>query len=62
MTYPMPEGENLRRAVKWISEGLQGQQEKKLLQLVDEAVFRFDLSPKDAEYLINFFRLGGSSE
>ena len=62
MTYPMPEGENLRRAVKWISEGLQEQPEKKLLQLVDHAVFRFDLTPKDAEYLINFFRLGGSSD
>jgi hypothetical protein len=60
MTYPMPEGENLRRAVRWISQGLQEEPEKKLLHLVDQAVFRFDLTPKDAEYLINFFKPSGS--
>jgi hypothetical protein len=62
MTHPMPEAEHLGRAVKWISEGLQEQSEKKLPQLVDQAIFRFDLSPKDAEYLINFFRSAGSSD
>jgi hypothetical protein len=61
MTYPMPEGEHLRRAVKWISQSLQDQPQEKLLHLVDQAVFRFDLSPKDAEYLINVFRRGDTS-
>ncbi len=60
MTYPMPEGENLRRAVKWVSQSLQEKSQEKLLQLVDQAGFQFDLSPKDSEYLINFFRPGGT--
>ena len=62
MTYPMPEGEHLRRAVRWISESLQEQPQAKLLRLVDQAVFKFDLSPKEAEYLVNFFKSGGSSD
>jgi hypothetical protein len=56
MSYPMPEGEDLRKAVKWISQNLEDDPNKKLLRLVEQATFRFDLSPKDAEYLINFFR------
>lgn len=60
MAYPMPEGENLRRAVRWISESLQCDPQEKLLRLVDQAVFKFDLSPKESEYLINFFTSGGS--
>jgi hypothetical protein len=55
MTYPLPEGEDLRRAVKWISGSLQEQPVRPLYRLVEEAVFKFDLSPKDAEYLIRFF-------
>ncbi len=56
MPYPLPEGEDLRRAVKWISEGLREDPDKKLFRLVEEAIFRFDLSPKDGEFLMNFFR------
>ncbi len=56
MSYPLPEGEDLRRAVRWISEGLQEHKDKKLFRLVEEAIFRFNLSPKDGEFLINFFR------
>jgi hypothetical protein len=58
MTYPMPEGEDLRRAVKWISQNLEENPDQKLHRLVEQATFKFDLSPKDAEYLINFFRSG----
>ena len=52
----MPEGEEIRKAVKWISAHLvedPGQSRGKLIQ---EAVFKFDLSPLDAEFLMNFFR------
>ena len=56
MAYPYPEGEELRRAVRWISAGLQESPDNQVGRLVDEAIFKFDLSPKDGEYLLNFFR------
>jgi hypothetical protein len=56
MAYPLPEGEHLRRAVKWISTTLQEQPGQPIYRLVEKAVFKFDLSPKDGEFLINFFK------
>jgi hypothetical protein len=56
MAYPLPEGEDLRRAIKWISAAREERQGQALYRLVEEAVFKFDLSPKDAEFLTNFFR------
>ena len=56
MTTVMPEGEAIRKAVKWIAAqfeenpGVSGQ------KLVQNAVSRFDLSPKEAEFLIEFYR------
>ena len=38
----MPEGEAIRRAVKWISDHLQDDPNKSVQQLVNEAVMRFD--------------------
>jgi hypothetical protein len=52
----LPEGEDLRRAVRWISGSLQDSTGKAIQSLVQEAIFKFDLSPKDAEFLIGFFR------
>lgn len=46
----LPEGENLRKAVKWIS-GQGGFS----LKVVEEACIRFDLSPADENFLINHF-------
>lgn len=52
----VPQGEDLRKAVKWISEERQGSPEKKLAKLVEEASVKFDLSPVDAEFLFKFFK------
>jgi hypothetical protein len=52
----LPEGEELRRAVQWISSHLLEDPECAILPLVNEAIFRFDLSPLDAEFLIEFYR------
>ncbi|MGD0234222.1 MAG: hypothetical protein ABSC55_06745 [Syntrophorhabdales bacterium] len=52
----LPEGEDLRRAVRWVSDGLQDSPGQPVQPLVGEAIFKFDLSPKDAEFLIGFFR------
>lgn len=46
----LPEKENLRRAIRWISE-----HDKPTLQLIEEASIRFDLSPADADFLHRHF-------
>ena len=51
-----PDGEELRRAVKWVSGNLQENPDQPVHPLVQEAIFKFDLSPRDAEFLIGFFR------
>ncbi len=51
----LPEGEELRRAVRWVSDGLQDSPGQSVQPLVQEAIFKFNLSPKDAEFLITFF-------
>jgi len=55
MSSLLPEGEDLRRAVKWISAHLQENPEQKLNPLVQEAIFKFDLSPRDADFLLMFY-------
>jgi hypothetical protein len=55
MSDVLPEGEDLRRAVKWVSGNLQKDSAGPLHTLVEEAIFKFDLSPKDGEFLISFF-------
>ena len=54
----MPEGEEIRKAVKWISDNLQDDPNKSVQKLINEAVMRFDLSPKDSVFLTDFYRKG----
>ena len=56
MTTIQPESENLRKAVKWISDERQYGPPKKPSKLIEEACFKFNLSPADAEYLARFVR------
>ena len=51
-----PTGQSLRRAVRYVSDQLREDADKPLLSLVDEASRRFDLTPKESEYLIHFYR------
>jgi len=51
----MPEGENVKKAVKWISAQLEEKNNEPLAILIEDAVFKFDLSPKDADFLTRFF-------
>ena len=62
MSAILPEGEDIRRAVKWISEHLQENPDQAVQQLVNKAILRFDLSPKDAEFLIKFYSSQRGSE
>jgi hypothetical protein len=47
-----PKGEDLRKAVKWVSEERKYNKEKKLKALIEEACMKFDLSPMDADFLL----------
>jgi hypothetical protein len=51
-----PEGEDLRKAVKWLSEERRFNPAKSPRKLVEAACLKFNLSPKDAEYLQRFVR------
>ncbi len=55
-------GAPLRKAVRWISDRRAEAPEKPLFALVDEATLRFDLSPKDAEFLLDFLKAGRSRD
>jgi len=47
-----PQGEELRKAVTWISEERQYNPGKTISTLVEKACLKFDLSPKDADFLL----------
>jgi hypothetical protein len=55
MTTIMPEAEHVQKAIKWISTNLEEKNNQPLPSLIEKAVFKFDLSPKDTEFLTNFF-------
>ena len=56
MTTVQPEGEDLRKAVKWISEERKYNPQATSAKLIEEACLKFDLSPMDAEYLSKFLK------
>jgi hypothetical protein len=62
MTVPLPEGELLRKAVRWISEQRELVPRPSLAELIDEAGKRFNLSPKDSEFLLSFFTAAPKQE
>lgn len=51
-----PESEDVRKAVKWVSEERKYSPEKSLNKLIEEAGLKFDLSPTDAEFLTRFVK------
>ena len=51
MTTIQPEGEDLRKAVKWISEEHREKPDRSYRSIIEEACLKFNLSPKGAEYL-----------
>lgn len=51
----IPEGEQLRKAVKWISDERQEHPEISLFKLIEKACLKFDLPPRDEEFLMRYF-------
>ncbi len=47
----LPEGDRLRKAVKWLSTMVKEHPEKSRKEIILEAEVRFDLSPKECEFL-----------
>jgi len=54
MSSIMPEGAAIRKAVQWVSK-MREEGNTPLATLVGEACVRFNLSPKDSEFLNRFF-------
>jgi hypothetical protein len=50
------QGEDLRKAVKWVSEMRKYEPERVLKEVLEEACRKFDLSPMDAEFLVRFVK------
>lgn len=46
-----PQGDAIRKAVKWISEARQTDSPKALGSLINQASVRFNLSPKETAFL-----------
>lgn len=56
MTHPLPKGENLRKAVKWISDKRKADSCQDPGTLAEKASIHFDLSPEDSEFLARFVK------
>ncbi|MGL1862386.1 MAG: hypothetical protein OCC46_07675 [Pseudodesulfovibrio sp.] len=56
MTTIMPQSEQVRKAIVWISEMLENEPGKSLIKLQEEAGPRFNLSPKECEFLQRFYK------
>ena len=57
-----PKGEKVRQAIRWISAERDPESDKKTLAgLVQNASMKFNLSPKEEEFLRHFFQEGETS-
>ena len=47
----LPSGDKMKKTLCWISEMLQAHPEKNRQQVISEAEVRFDLSPKECDFI-----------
>jgi hypothetical protein len=52
----IPEGERIRQAVKYISAERMEDDKKPIRKLIQEASLKYNLSPKEEQDLVNFYR------
>ena len=55
----MPKGDKLRQAVKWISDMRTEEETASIPMLIENAALRFNLSPKEQEFLESFYKEKG---
>lgn len=58
MTRIQPKGEEVRQAIKWISAERLENENRALPELIQEAASKFNLSPKEEEFLFSFYKKG----
>ena len=58
----MPEGGAIRKAVQWVSKMREEGAKASLAILIEQASVRFNLSPKDCEFMNRFFTEQKASE
>jgi hypothetical protein len=56
MAATLPKGEKMKRVIKWISSRLEDVESKGLFQLIQAASREFNLSPKEEEFLMSFYK------
>ena len=56
MTTIQPDSEDIRKAVKWITEERQHSPTRPLQKLLEDASRKFDLSPLETEFLQRFVK------
>ena len=56
MSSIQPQGENIRKAVQWISEERQAGTATNSTRLEEQAAVKFNLSPNEVEFLIKFVK------
>jgi hypothetical protein len=61
MTTIVPEKEKLKKAIKWISAHREENPKALFHTILEQAIFKFDLSPSDTEFLMNFFHKTGDT-
>jgi hypothetical protein len=54
----LPSGDKMKKTLCWISEMIQTYPEKNRQQIINEAEIRFDLSPKECDFIDRKFRDG----
>ncbi|MFY3744471.1 hypothetical protein ACOQFB_11215 [Anaeromyxobacter sp. Red801] len=57
----LPEGESLRRALRWLDERAHEEARLDRAAAIGEAARRFDLTPLEEEFLIRSWRSPGST-
>ena len=58
----MPKGEAVRNAVKWISGECKENSDAVINLLIQQAAAKFNLSPRDEEFLLVFYSCGGENK
>jgi hypothetical protein len=51
-----PKDEKVKQAIKWISVERQESENKGKSKLISDAAMKFNLSPKEEEFLISFYK------
>lgn len=56
-----PDSEEIRKAVKWIGEERKYNPDEPLQKIIETAIFKFDLSPTEAEFVARFVKEDSAS-